>query len=64
LAKICFLLVKDARDFSWLKDESVDLICTHLPYANIIQYTNKKEADLSYLDIDDFLIEMRERSLH
>lgn len=53
------LLVKDARDLSWLKNESVDLICTHPPYANIIQYTNKKEEDLSFLDIDEFLIEMK-----
>jgi len=53
------LLVKDARDLSWLRDESVDLICTHPPYANIIQYTDNREADLSFLDFDDFLPEMK-----
>ncbi|MGQ9801539.1 MAG: TRM11 family SAM-dependent methyltransferase [Candidatus Saccharicenans sp.] len=52
------LLVKDARDLSWLSDESVDLICTHPPYANIIQYTDNSEADLSFLNVDEFLTEM------
>ncbi|MDI6697512.1 MAG: DNA methyltransferase [Candidatus Saccharicenans sp.] len=53
------LYVKDARDLSWIKDESIDLICTHPPYANIIQYTDNKAADLSFLDIEDFLKEMQ-----
>ncbi|MGB9863862.1 MAG: DNA methyltransferase [Candidatus Saccharicenans sp.] len=52
-------LVKDARDLSWLPDNSVDLICTHPPYANIIQYTDNREADLSYLDFDEYLVEMK-----
>lgn len=52
------LMVKDARDLSWLPDESVDLICTHPPYANIIQYTDDREADLSFLNFDEFLAEM------
>jgi len=52
------LRVGDARDLSFLEDNSVDLICSHPPYANIIHYTNSKEGDLSFLDIDDFLEEM------
>ncbi|HPP29648.1 MAG TPA: DNA methyltransferase [bacterium] len=52
------LFVGDARDLSFLKNSSVDLICSHPPYANIIHYTNSKEGDLSFLDIDDFLVEM------
>lgn len=52
------LYVQDARDLSWLADESVDLICTHPPYANIIQYTDNMAADLSFLDIEEFLTEM------
>ncbi len=52
------LKVGDARDLSFLKDNSVDLICAHPPYANIIHYTDSKEGDLSLLDIDDFLKEM------
>jgi len=53
------LLVKDARDLSWLDDDSVDLICTHPPYANIIQYTDNKAEDLSFLDVKEFLEEMK-----
>ncbi len=53
------LRVQDARDLSWLTNESVDLICTHPPYANIIQYTDKKAKDLSFLDVKEFLVEMK-----
>ncbi len=52
------LLAGDARDLSSLQDNSIDLICAHPPYANIIHYTDSKEGDLSFLDIDDFLKEM------
>lgn len=52
------LLVGDARDLSFLKDNSVDLICAHPPYANIIHYTDHKEGDLSFYDIEGFLYEM------
>ncbi len=52
------LSVGDARDLSFLQNNSVDLICAHPPYANIIHYTNSKEGDLSFFDIDDFLEEM------
>lgn len=52
------LSVGDARDLSFLPDNSVDLICSHPPYANIIHYTDGTEGDLSFLDIDEFLKEM------
>ena len=52
------LSVGDARDLSFLKDNSIDLICAHPPYANIIHYTDSKKGDLSFFDIDDFLKEM------
>jgi DNA modification methylase len=52
------LLVGDSRDLSFLRNNSIDLICAHPPYANIIHYTDSKQGDLSYLDIDDFLKEM------
>lgn len=41
------LSIDDARDLSFLQDNSVDLICAHPPYANIIHYTDSKEGDLS-----------------
>jgi len=52
------LLVGDARDLSFLQDNSIDLICAHPPYANILHYTDSKEGDLSFFDVDEFLKEM------
>lgn len=48
----------DARNLDFIEDESVDLICTHPPYANIIKYSEDIENDLSHLDIKDFLTEI------
>jgi len=53
------LLVGNARDLSILSDSSIDLICAHPPYANIIHYTDHKDGDLSFFDVDDFLKEMK-----
>jgi len=40
--------VGDARDLSFLKDNSFDLVLTHPPYLNIIKYSDGKiPADLS-----------------
>ena len=47
----------DARNLS-LDNESIDLICTHPPYANIIRYSEDIEGDLSHFKIKDFLSEM------
>jgi len=52
------LLIGDARKLSFLPNNSIDLICSHPPYANILQYTDSKNSDLSFLDVDDFLKEM------
>jgi DNA modification methylase len=52
------LFVGDARDLSFLKDDSIDLICAHPPYADIIHYTNYKNGDLSFLTVEDYLKEM------
>ena len=49
----------DARDLAGIKDESIDLICTHPPYANILQYSDNVKDDLSHKDIDEFIEEMR-----
>lgn len=42
------LSVGDARGLSFLQDNSIDLICAHPPYANILHYTDNKEGDLSF----------------
>jgi DNA modification methylase len=52
--------VGDARNLNKIKDESIDLIATHPPYAGIIPYSkNRVEGDLSSLNIQDFAKEMK-----
>lgn len=53
-----FIKKGDARNLDFLEDESIDLICTHPPYADIIQYSDDIKEDLSLLKIKDFLSEM------
>ena len=50
----------DARDMSFIKDNKIDLILTHPPYADIIKYSEGKiKEDLSGIhDIDLFVDEM------
>ena len=47
----------DARDLDMVADESIDLIATHPPYANIIPYSHKTtEGDLSRVhSLDEFM---------
>lgn len=49
----------DARNLDMLPNESIDLICTHPPYANIIEYSEDIENDLSHLKVPAFLKEMK-----
>lgn len=49
-----------ARSMSFLKNEKIDFICTHPPYANIIQYSKKNPDDISLLPYEDFLIAMQD----
>lgn len=53
------LSVGDARELSQISDNSIDLICSHPPYANIIHYTNHDASDLSFLPREAFITEMR-----
>lgn len=45
----------DARNLDFIKDNSIDFICTHPPYANIIKYSENIDSDISLLKISDFL---------
>lgn len=49
----------DARNLEFIPDESIDLICTHPPYADIIKYSDGIDGDLSQLKVKDFLEEMK-----
>lgn len=49
--------VADARNLP-IEDDSIDLICAHPPYANIIQYSEDVDGDLSLLKMKDFLFEI------
>jgi len=48
----------DARRLDFLEDASIDLICTHPPYADIIHYTDGIEGDLSNYPVPEFLAQM------
>lgn len=48
----------DARNLDFIEDEKIDMICTHPPYANIIQYSEDIKEDLSHLNVKEFLKEM------
>src|SRR5699024_10024164 len=37
----------DARNLNFINDNTIDLICTHPPYANIIKYSKNNKRDLS-----------------
>ena len=50
--------VGDARKLDFINDESIDLICTHPPYSNIIKYSESIQGDLSHCDIEEFYKEM------
>jgi DNA modification methylase len=51
----------DARDLDLIKDDSIDLVATHPPYAGIIKYTGERvPGDLSSLKLEPFLAAMRQ----
>lgn len=58
-----FTIEGSARKLSFIKDCSIDMICTHPPYANIIKYSNNIEEDISHLQYEDFLLAMKDVAL-
>lgn len=54
-----YLKKGDARKLSFIASDSVDFICTHPPYANIIEYSEDLEDDLSHLKVPEFLEQMK-----
>lgn len=53
-----YIRMGDARNLDFILDGKIDFVCTHPPYANIIQYSEDVEGDLSHLPVKDFLKEM------
>ena len=53
-----YLYKGDARNLDFIQNESIDFICTHPPYANIIEYSTDIHEDLSRLNVSQFLKEM------
>ncbi|MBR0092149.1 MAG: methyltransferase domain-containing protein [Lachnospiraceae bacterium] len=49
-----------ARDLAFIKDNSIDLVCTHPPYADIIKYSDNIDGDISHLEYDSFLDAMQD----
>lgn len=49
----------NAQKLTKIKDKSIDFICTHPPYANIINYSDGLKNDLSLLKVRDFIEAMR-----
>jgi DNA modification methylase len=48
----------DSRNLEFIDDNSIDLICTHPPYSNIIKYSEGIKGDLSHCDVEEFIIEI------
>lgn len=49
------LIQASATNLSVLEDESIDFICTHPPYADIIKYSENLIDDISLLPYPDFI---------
>lgn len=50
---------KDARLTSFIRSSAIDFICSHPPYANVIKYSENIKGDLSLMDVDEFLRNIR-----
>lgn len=50
--------VANATDLSFISSETVDFICTHPPYSDIIHYSSGLPGDISLLKDDDFFDEL------
>ena len=52
------LFLANSEDLSMIKDETIDLVCTHPPYANIIHYSSNLNNDISNCSIEQFYSHM------
>ena len=52
------IYLANAKKMDCITDNSIDFICTHPPYADIIHYSDSIPDDISLHNYDDFLLEM------
>lgn len=52
------LIHASAKDLYMIENSSIDFICTHPPYANIIKYSDDIIGDISLLPYQDFINEL------
>lgn len=50
----------DARNLDFIPNESIDFICTHPPYADIIKYSKDIKEDISHLSEKEFILAMEQ----
>lgn len=55
-----YLKQDDARNVVFIPDASIDLVCMHPPYADIIKYSDDIAEDISHLEPADFIKSMRD----
>lgn len=55
-----YIGIGNACKLNLIPNNSIDLICTHPPYSNIIKYSKNKKNDLSLLSYNDFLTKMNQ----
>lgn len=55
-----YLRQGDARKLDFVPNNSIDLVCLHPPYADIIKYSRSIQADLSHLSPPKFVEAMRD----
>ncbi|MBP2031954.1 DNA modification methylase [Clostridium algifaecis] len=52
--KESIIAIGDARKLKNIKDQTIDLICTHPPYSNIIRYSNDNKNDISLFTLENY----------
>jgi DNA modification methylase len=52
--KKSIITIGDARKLENIKDQTIDLICTHPPYSNIIRYSNDNKNDISLFPLENY----------
>lgn len=47
-----------AKNLDFIPDSKIDFICSHPPYANVINYSKDLKDDISLLNVEEFIKEM------